>query len=86
MSTATKLVRSVRDRIDAVVSAERRREILVNLGCFRVPPTTRGVEMLAAIEALDVACLRGSDEEIEATGARLIALWAQANSVGRAAQ
>jgi hypothetical protein len=34
-----------------------------------------GAELLAAIDALDHACLQGGDGEIEAAGARLIALW-----------
>lgn len=81
------VVKSVRDRIDAVVSRERRREILIERGCFEpiatdrvcrrraVPLAAGGAELLAAIDALDRACLRGSNAEIEATGDRLIELW-----------
>jgi hypothetical protein len=82
-------VRSVRDRIDAVVTVEQRRAILGALGCFephehdsvprvrraKVPRTTRGAELLAAIDALDHACMQGSDEEVEASGARLVEHW-----------
>jgi hypothetical protein len=81
-------VRSVRARIDAVVSAEERREILIAVGCFEpqvaggsprfrraTVQTARGAELLAAIDALDRACLQGSDAEIEATGARLVEQW-----------
>jgi hypothetical protein len=81
------VVRSVRDRIDAVVSRERRREILLERGCFEpvdgnrlrrrriVPLAAGGAELLEAIDALDRACLRGSDAEIEAAGERLMELW-----------
>jgi hypothetical protein len=83
------VVKSVRDQIDAVVSRERRREILVALGCFEppdqdtvprlrraeVPRTAGGAELLAAIDALDHACLQGSDAEIDAAGERLMELW-----------
>jgi hypothetical protein len=81
-------VLSVRDRIDAIITVQQRREILRALGCFeqdldsvpklrraKNPTTTGGVELLAAIDALDLACLQGSDEEVEATGSRLIELW-----------
>jgi hypothetical protein len=65
-------VRSVRDRIDAVVTVEQRRAILGALGCFephehdsvprvrraKVPRTAGGAELLAAIDALDHACLQ----------------------------
>jgi hypothetical protein len=85
----TKVAESVRHRIDNVVTAIQRRAILRALGCFepqdpdsvpgvrraKVPRTAGGAELLAAIDALDHACLQGSDEEIEATGARLIELW-----------
>jgi hypothetical protein len=85
----TKVAESVRHRIDDVVTAVQRRAILRALGCFepqdpdsvpgvrraKVPRTAGGAELLAAIDALDHACLQGSDEEIEATGARLIELW-----------
>jgi hypothetical protein len=81
------VVRSVRDRIDEIADRNRRRAILRALGCFEphgdsirrtnAPKTAIGAEMPAAIDALDCACLRGSEEEIEATGARLIDLWAQ---------
>jgi hypothetical protein len=79
------VVMAARDRIDALVDRDRRRAILVSLGCFepagdtvsraKVPTTTAGAELLAAIDALDRACLHGSDEEIEAAGARLFQLW-----------
>ena len=57
----TPAVRSVRDRIDAVVTVEQRRAILGALGCFephehdrvrgaKVPRTTGGAELLAAID------------------------------------
>jgi hypothetical protein len=79
-------VRSVRDRIDAVVTVEQRRAILGALGCFephehdsvpraKVPRTTGGAELLAAIDALDHACMQGSDEEVETSGARLVEHW-----------
>ena len=82
------VVRSVRDRIDELVDRDRRRAILVALGCFEgdtgrrasVPTTTAGAELLAAIDALDRACLEGSDEEIEAAGERLFELWAMSLS------
>jgi hypothetical protein len=79
------VVRLVRDRIDPLVDRDRRRSILNALGCFElhgdktrrrdVPKTADGAELLAAIDALDHACLQGGDGEIEAAGARLIALW-----------
>jgi hypothetical protein len=80
------VVKSVRDRIDAVVSRERRREILLERGCFepvdgnrlrrrRIVPAAGGAELLAAIDALDRACLRGAVDEIEEAGDRLIELW-----------
>ena len=82
-------VRSVRDRIDAVVTVEQRRAILGALGCFephehdsvprvrraKVPRTAGGAELLAAIDALDHACMQGSDEEVETSGARLVEHW-----------
>jgi hypothetical protein len=82
-------VRSVRDRIDAVVTVEQRRAILGALGCFephehdsvprvrraKVPRTTGGAELLAAIDALVHACMQGSDEEVETSGARLVEHW-----------
>jgi hypothetical protein len=82
----TPAVRSVRDRIDAVVTVEQRRAILGALGCFephehdrvrgaKVPRTTGGAELLAAIDALDHACMQGSDEEVETSGARLVEHW-----------
>jgi hypothetical protein len=82
------VVRSVRDRIDAVVSPERRRAILLERGCFEpvdgnrlrrrrlVPLAAGGAELLSAIDALDRACLRGTVDEIEAAGERLMELWA----------
>jgi hypothetical protein len=92
----TQAVRSVRDRIDAVVTAKQRRVILSSLGCFepkehdsaprsrraKVPGTTEGADLLAAIDALDHACLQGSVEEIEATGASLVELWTRAAAAG----
>jgi hypothetical protein len=83
------IVKSVRDRIEAVVTPEQRRAILIALGCFKppdqdtvprfrrakVPKTTGGAELLAAIDALDHACLRGTVDEIEAAGDRLMELW-----------
>jgi hypothetical protein len=81
------VVKSVRDRIDAVVSRERRREILLERGCFEpitadrvcrrraVPLAAGGAELLSAIDDLDRACLLGSDAEIEAAGECLIELW-----------
>ena len=83
------IVKSVRDSIEAVVTPEQRRAILIALGCFeppdqdtvprlrraKVPRTTGGAALLAAIDALDRACLRGSVAEIEAAGDRLIELW-----------
>jgi hypothetical protein len=81
----TLVVESMRDRIDEITDPQMRRAILRDLGCFerhkdrrrKVPGTTRGAELLAAIDAFDIACLQGSDEEIEVTGVRLIFLWAQ---------
>lgn len=81
------LVRSVRDRINEIADRDRRRAILRALGCVeldddyrsrraKVPRTARGAELLAAIDALDHACLQGSDDEIEAAGGRSIDLWA----------
>jgi hypothetical protein len=89
LADRTSVVRSVRDQIDDVVTAEQRRAILVALGCFeppdqdtvprlrraKVPRTAGGAELLAAIDALDRACLRGTVAEIEAAGDRLIELW-----------
>jgi hypothetical protein len=85
----TPAVRSVRDRIDAVVTVEQRRAILGALGCFephehdsvprvrraKVPRTTGGAELLAAIDALDHACMQGSDEEVETSSTRLVEHW-----------
>ncbi|HZZ23836.1 MAG TPA: hypothetical protein VFE60_15220 [Roseiarcus sp.] len=85
----TPAVRSVRDRIDAAVTVEQRRAILGALGCFephehdsvprvrraKVPRTTGGAELLAAIDALDHACMQGSEEEVEMSGARLVEHW-----------
>lgn len=80
-------VRSVRDRIEAIVSREQRVAILEALGCFEpaelggpqyrraTSPSASGAELLDAIDALDRACLKGGDAEIEATGAHLIELW-----------
>jgi hypothetical protein len=90
LADRTSLARSVRDRIDDVVTAEQRRAILVALGCFeptdqdtvprlrraKVPKTTGGAELLAAIDALDISCLQGTADEIEAAGERLMDLWA----------
>jgi hypothetical protein len=90
LADRTSVVRSVRDRIDDVVTPEQRRAILVALGCFepadqdtvprlrraKVPKTTGGAELLTAIDALDHACLQGSDAEIDAAGERLKELWA----------
>jgi hypothetical protein len=88
MSTPTRAsVRSVRDRIEAVVTREQRCAILDVLGCFEpadlggpkyrraASPSARGAELLAAIDALDRACVQGSDADVEATGAHLIELW-----------
>ncbi len=81
------VVKSVRDQIDAVVSRERRREILLERGCFEpvdgnrlrrrriVPLAAGGAELLEAIDALDRACLRGTVDEVEEAGDRLIELW-----------
>ena len=83
------IVKSVRDSIESVVTAAQRRAILIALGCFeppdqdtvprlrraKVPRTTGGAALLAAIGALDRACLRGSDAEVEEAGERLIELW-----------
>jgi hypothetical protein len=82
----TAVVRSVRDRIDAIVSRERRREVLLERGCFEpvdanrlrrrlVPSGAGGAELLSAIDALDRACLRGTTDEIEEAGAQLMDLW-----------
>jgi hypothetical protein len=85
----TPAVRSVRDRIDAVVTVEQRRAILGALGRFephehdsvsrvrraKVPRTTGGAELLAAIDALDHACMQGSDEEVETSSTRLVEHW-----------
>jgi hypothetical protein len=81
-------VRSVRERIEAVASRENRVAILGDLGCLE--PRERGAqrrragagaaagdELLAAIDRLDSACLKGDDEEVEAAGAHLAALWAR---------
>jgi|HubBroStandDraft_6_1064221.scaffolds.fasta_scaffold786261_2 hypothetical protein len=82
-------VRSVRDRIDAVVTVEQRRAILGALGCFephehdsvprvrraKVPRTAGGAELLEAIDALDHAFLQGNAEEVEMSGARLVKHW-----------
>jgi len=93
MSTATPdtlmAVRAVRAEIDAIVTPEQRRAILLALGCFestdrdtvprlrraKSPKTAGGAEMLAAIDALDIACLRGFEPEIEEAGERLAELW-----------
>jgi hypothetical protein len=83
------IVKSVRDRIEAVVTPEQRRAILIALGCFeppdqdtvprlrraKVPTTSGGAELLSAIDALDRACLRDSVDEIEEAGERLTDLW-----------
>ena len=78
---------SVRDRIDGIVSRERRREILDERGCFEpsdgnrfrrrrlVPTQAGGAELLEAIDALDHACLHGTADDVEATGDRLMDLW-----------
>jgi hypothetical protein len=81
----TAVVRSVRDRIDAIVSREQRREILDERGCFEpsdgnrrrrlVPTQAGGAELLSAIDALDRACLQGTADEIEEAGVRLMDLW-----------
>jgi hypothetical protein len=83
----TATVRSVRDRIEAVVSSERRRAILGAFECFEPvevgvqkyrrarSPSPAGAELLAAIDALDRACVKGTDADVEATGERLIELW-----------
>jgi hypothetical protein len=81
-------VRSVRRRIDAVVSREERVEILDRLGCHEltsfgsirragVPRTAQGAELLAAIDALDRACCQGGDDEVETAGDQLVELWAR---------
>ena len=83
----TSVVKSVRDRIDAVVSRERRRGSSWSAAALEtgdghrlrrrriVPLAAGGAELLAAIDALDRACLRDSLPEIEAAGDRLIELW-----------
>lgn len=80
-------VRSVRDRIEATVSREQRVAILEALGCFEpaeiggsryrraTSPSASGAELLAAIDALDRACMQGGAAEIETTGAHLIGIW-----------
>jgi hypothetical protein len=82
------VVGSIRARIDEIVSSDQRRAILKTLGCVgpggrRIEPrrTDGGAEMLAAIDALDFACLQGDDGKIEAAGARLLHQWARCLSL-----
>ncbi len=88
--TPAALVLEIRGRIDAVANADTRKRIIAGLGCFEHhdPGSPRhflrsatispaGVVLLDAIGAFDLACCRGDRGQMELTGERLIALWAE---------